>query len=98
MSEAFHIIRTAPRVHNARYVGFVLEVELSVAGNAGRKISWKGNGLVQGISVQTLRTTQRRRQGLNAGASYVVEWVLLRERIARRLAMRAQSQRLWVLG
>lgn len=98
VGEVFHVVGTAPRIDDLADGGFILQVELGVAGNAGGEVRRQGDRLVQGVGVQGLRMAAGGGQGFNAGAGHVVERVLLREGPAGSLGVRAQGQGLRVLG
>ena len=83
VGQRFDVIRTAPRVQHLADRGFVLQVKLGVAGDAGRKVGRQRNGFIQSVGVQRLGMTQRRRQRLDAGAGDIVERILLGQAPAR---------------
>ena len=84
------MVRQVPRL--------LLDEELRVAGDAGREIGRQRDRLVQRIGVQRLGAAVRGGQRLDGGARDVVEHVLGGEAPAAGLAVRAQGERLGVLG
>ncbi len=79
-------------------MGLFLNDELRVSGNACRELSRQSNGFVKGIGVERLCATKHCSHRFDGGTHHVVVGVLLGERPARSLAVRAQHQALWVLG
>ena len=79
-----------PWIDDTRRAAFLLQHDLGIARDTGRKVSRQRQRLIQRVGVQRLRAALRCRHCLNAGAHDVVEHVLRRERPARRLAMSAQ--------
>jgi HK97 family phage prohead protease len=92
LREVFNIVRARQRIDHISDTRFMLQDELRVAGNAGGKFCGQRNGFIEGIGVQALRATQRRRQSFIGGADDVVVRVLLLQRNARGLTMRTQHQ------
>ena len=79
-------------------VGLVLQNELRVTRDAGAGLSRQTDGLIHGVGVEALRATEHGRHGLDRRADDVVVGILLGQRPARGLAMRAKQQRARVLG
>ena len=78
--------------------GFFLDDQLGVAGDARRELGRQRNGFIERIGVQRLGATKNGRHRFNGGAHDVVVRVLLGQRPARGLAVRAQHLRLGALG
>jgi len=85
VGEGFHIVGTRPGIDDFGDVGFVLQIELGVAGYAGREIGGQSDGLIQRIGMQGLGVSQSGGQGFDASAGHVVVGVLLREAPSRGL-------------
>ena len=98
MGEIFDIVGAGPGIDDAGDIRLLLEIELRVARDAGGEIGRQRDGFVQGIGVQRLGVAQSRGHGLDAGADHVVERVLRGQAPAGGLRVRAQRQRLQVLG
>ncbi len=98
LGQLFHHVGTGPRIDDVGDVGFFLDDQLRVAGDAGRELGRQGNGFVERIGVQRLGAAEDRRHRLDGGADDVVVRVLLGQRPAGSLAVRAQHHRLGVLG
>ena len=79
-------------------MGFFLQDELRVAGDAGRKLGRQRDGFVKAVGVQALRAAKHRRHAFDGGAHNVVVRVLLGQAPAAGLAMGAQHQAFGVLG
>ena len=94
VGQPLDVVAAAPRIDHPARSGLVLEDELGVAGDARREVGRQGERFVEGVGVQRLGVPLRRRHRLDARAHDVVEHVLGGERPARRLAVRAQRQRL----
>jgi hypothetical protein len=73
-------------------------IELRVAGDAGRKLGRQRNGFVKRVGVQRLGAAENCRHRFDGGADDVVVRILLGQRPAGRLAVRAQHHRLRALG
>ena len=58
IGKSLHIIGTAPRINNLAHTGFILNVQLGITRNTGRKISRQGNSLIQGVGMQGLGMSQ----------------------------------------
>ncbi len=95
--QGFYIVRTRPRIHLFADIGFFLNVNLGITGNAGRKVCRQGNGFVQSIGMQRLGMSQHCCHSLNTGASHVVEGILFGKRPTGGLGVGTQSHRLGIL-
>ena len=95
--QALHIITAAPWVDHVGGAAFLLQKQLGVTRNAGRKIGWQGQGFVQCIGMKRLGMTLCRCHGFDTGADHVVKHILCCQRPARCLAVGAQRQRLGAL-
>ena len=60
-------------------LGFFLDNDLGVSGNAGGKIGWQADCLIKRIGVQRLGAAKYCRHGLKGGADHVVVGILLGE-------------------
>ncbi len=98
VGQPLDVVAAAPRIGDAAGAALLLDEQLRVAGDARGEIRRQCDRLVQRIGVQRLRAAVRRRQRLDAGARHVVEDVLRGKAPAAGLAMRAQRQRLGILG
>ncbi len=98
VGEGLNIVGAGPGVDLLGHHRLFLDVDLGVAGDAGREIGGEGDSLVEGVGVEALGVAQGCAHGLDAGAAYVVEGVLLGERPARCLRVGAQGERFGVLG
>src|SRR5262245_18638092 len=96
--QRLHEVRAAPRVDHLRDAGLELQDQLRVAGHAGGRVGRQRDRLVERVGVQALRTAEDGGHPLDGGADDVVERILLREAGARGLAVRAEHQRLDLLG
>ncbi|MNE03209.1 hypothetical protein D3C80_957040 [compost metagenome] len=90
MRQALDVEAAAPGVDGAGQARLHLQQDLGVARDPGREVGRQGQGFVQGVGVQALGLTARRRHGLDHGARDVVEHVLRGEAPARGLAVGAQ--------
>ncbi|CAB5392094.1 unnamed protein product [Rhizophagus irregularis] len=97
LGQALDIIRAAERIDHLGHPGLFLQHDLRVARDPGGEIGRQRDRLVERIGVERLRPAQHRRHRLDRGADDVVIRVLLGQRNARRLAMRAQHLRALVL-
>jgi hypothetical protein len=98
LRQRLDIVGAAERIDDIGDAGLVFEDQLGVAGDAGGEIRRQRHRLVEGVGVQRLRAAEHRRHRLEGGAHDVVVGVLLGERDARRLAVRAQHLRAVGLG
>ena len=96
--QRFDVVAAGQRIDDLGDAGLVLEDELGVARDARGGGRRQRDRLVERIGVQRLRAAQHRRHRLVGGADHVVVGVLLGERHARGLAVRAQRQRIGLLG
>ncbi len=94
LRQALHQVRAAPGIDRVADVRFLLDQELRVARDPGREVGGQRDRLVERVRVQRLRAAEHRGQRLDRGAHDVVVGVLLGQRPAGGLAMRAQHQRL----
>ncbi len=78
VGQGFDIVGAAQRVDHVADRRFLLQDDLGVARDAGRKISGQADGLVERIGVQRLGAAQHGRKGLERSADDVVVGVLLR--------------------
>jgi hypothetical protein len=76
VGEILDVIRAGPRIDRAADAGFLLEIELGVARDAGREIGGQRQRLVERVGVQRLRLAAGGGQRLKAGAGDVVEGIL----------------------
>ena len=97
LGQLFHEVGAGPRVDHAADVGFFLNHQLRVAGDAGGEVRRQRDRLVERVRMQRLRAAEHRGHGLDRRAHDVVVGILLGERPARRLAVRAQHHRLLML-
>ena len=95
--QRFDIIRATQWIDDLSNAALLGQHNLCIAGNARRKVGRQRYGFIQRIGVQRLRPTQGRGHRLNRRANDVVIGVLLLQRHARRLAMRAQHFGAFVL-
>ena len=98
LGQLFHHVGTAPRIDHVADMGFFLDDDLRVAGDARREIGRQRDGFVKRIGVQRLRAAEDRRHGFDGGANHVVVRILLGQRPARGLAVRTQHLRFRALG
>ena len=96
--EFLHVVGTGERIDDVGDAGFFLQHELRIAGDAGREVRRQRKRFVEGIGVQRLRATERGGHGLRRDAHDVVVGAVGCEAHARRLAVRAQHQRLRFFG
>ena len=97
VGEPLDVVAAAPRVDDTAGARLLLQEQLRVAGDAGAELARQRQRLVERVGVQRLRVSLRRRHRLDARANHVVVDVLRGERPSRRLAVRAQRQRLVAL-
>ena len=97
LRQALHHVRARPRIDDAADVRLLLQQHLRVAGDARGEVRRQRDGLVERVRVQRLRAAEHGGHRLDRRAHDVVVRVLLGERPAGRLAVRAQHQRLRVL-
>ena len=97
VGQALNVVGAGPWVDHPADVGLFLQVNLCVTRDAGRKVGRQCDGLVKGVGVQRLGVTQCGAHSLDAGAGDVVEGILLGQRPAGGLAVRAQRQRFRIL-
>ena len=97
LRQRLHQVGAAPGIDRVGDAGFLLDDQLRVARDAGRELRRQRDGLVERVGVQRLRAAEDRRHGLDRGAHHVVVRILLGERPARGLAVRAQHLRLRAL-
>ena len=93
LRERLDVVRTAERIDHMGDARLLGEDQLRVARDARRELGRQRDRLVERVRVQALRAAEHRGQRLVRGAHDVVVRVLLGERHARRLAVRAQHQR-----
>ena len=93
VGERFDVVRAAERVDHVGDAGLLGDDQLRVAGGARRGLGGERDRLVEAVRVQALRAAEHRGERLDGRPHDVVVRVLLRERDARRLAVRAQHQR-----
>ena len=98
LRQLFHHVAAGPGIDDVGDVRFFLDDELRVACDAGAELRRQRNRFVERVGVQTLRAAKHRRHRLDGGAHHVVVRILLGQRPTRCLRMRAQHQRLRVLG
>ena len=96
--QAFNVIGAAPRIDRAADAAFFLQKDLCVSRDGRRKIGRERDGLIERIGVQRLRSTEGRGHGFDAGADHVVVGILFGQAPSRGLRVRAQGQRLGILG
>ena len=90
--QALHIVGTRQRVDDVRNAGLVLKDELRVARESRALLGRQRNRLVEAVGVQRLGAAEDRGHGLIRGSHHVVVGILLLQRDAGRLAVRAQHQ------
>ena len=90
--ERLDVVAAAERVDHLGDAGLLGEDQLRVAGDAGGELARQRDRLVERVGVQALRAAEHRGERLDRGAHDVVVRVLLGERHARRLAVRAQHR------
>ena len=88
----------AERIGDRGHPAFLGQDQLGVARDPRREIGRQRDRLVEAVGVQRLRPAKHRRQRLDRGADDIVVRVLLGQRHAAGLAMRAQQLRLLRLG
>ena len=91
--ERLDVVAAAERVDDVGDARLLGEDQLRVARDARRELARERDRLVERVGVQALRAAEHRGERLDRGAHDVVVRVLLGERHARRLAVRAQHQR-----
>ena len=94
--QMLHHVGAPPGVHYLPDAGLLLQYQLGVTGDAGSKIGWQRDCLVQSIGVQRLCPTKDRGHRLNRGTDDIVVGVLLSQRPTRGLAMSAEHAALGV--
>jgi len=97
LGQFFHHVGTSPGVHHIGDVGFFLDDQLGVPGDAGRKLRGQGDGLIQGIGMQGLGAAEDGRHGFNGGPHHVVVRILFGEGPTRGLAVGPQHHGLGLL-
>ena len=90
--ERLDVVAAAERVDHVGDAGLLGEDQLRVARDARRELGRQRDRLVERVGVQALRAAEHRGHRLDGGAHDVVVRVLLGERHARRLAVRAQHR------
>ncbi len=98
MGQPLHIVGAPPRVDRPRGARLLLQHQLGVARDAGRKIGGQRQRLVQGVGVQRLSVPLGGGHRLDAGARHVVEHILGGQRPPRCLRMCAQRKGFGALG
>mmetsp|Transcript_26611 Transcript_26611/g.94952 ORF Transcript_26611/g.94952 Transcript_26611/m.94952 type:complete len:774 (+) Transcript_26611:108-2429(+) len=93
--ERLHKKRAAPGVGDGRQAGLVLQDELRRARDSRRRLGRQADGLVKGVCVQRLRPAVHRRHRFERRPRDVVQRLGLRQRVAARLAVRAQQHGLF---
>ena len=91
--KALDIIGAGPGIDDAGDAGFLLKINLGVAGDARGELGGQGEGFIEGVGVERLGVAEGGGERLNAGAGNVVIWVLRCQAPARCLRMCAQCQR-----
>ena len=97
LRQLLHHVAAGPGVNHVGDVGFFLNDELRVAGNARRKLGGQRNGFVKAVGVQALRAAKHCGHGLDGGTHHVVVRVLFRQAPTAGLAVGAQHQALRTL-
>ncbi len=82
VGEALDIVAAAPRVDLLADMGFLLDIDLGVAGDTRGEVRRKGDSLIEGVGVETLGVAENGTHGLYAGTAHVVEGILLGKRPA----------------
>ena len=90
--ERFDVVAATERIDDVGDSRLLGEDELRVARDTRRELARQRDRLVEGVRVQALRTTEHGGERLDGGADDVVVRVVLGERHAGRLAVRAQHQ------
>ena len=98
VGEALYIVAAAPRVDLLADMGFLLDIDLGVAGNTRGEVRRKGNSLIEGVGVETLGMAENGTHSLYAGTAHVVKGILFGKRPTGSLAVRTECQRFRVLG
>ena len=98
LGERLHHVATSPGVDDVGDVGFFLDDELGVAGNARRKLGGQCDRLIKAVGVQRLGATKDGGHGFDRGTHDVVVRVLLGQTPATGLAVGAQHQALRIFG
>mmetsp|Transcript_31835 Transcript_31835/g.71655 ORF Transcript_31835/g.71655 Transcript_31835/m.71655 type:complete len:338 (+) Transcript_31835:1187-2200(+) len=96
-SQALHHVAPAPGVRHLGQRRLLLKDELGVARDAGAFVGGEPQGLVERVGVQALRPAHDGRHGLHRGAHHVVQRVLRRQRVPRRLAVGPEQEGLFLL-
>ena len=92
IGQTLNVVGATPRIDDAGGAGFLLQNNLCIARDAGGKIRWQGECLVERIGMQRLGLALGCRHRFDHGAGNIVEHVLRRQRPARRLTVGAQRQ------
>ena len=90
IGQAFHIVRTGQRIHDSCDAGFLLQDELGVAGDAGRKLGGQRERLIEGVGVQGLGAAEGSCHGLDRRAHDVGVRALGGKTDAGSLAVRTE--------
>ena len=77
LRQALDQVGAAPRINDIANARFMSQVKLRIAGDARAEVAWQGDGFVQRVGMQRLRTAQYSRHGFDAGADDVIERLLL---------------------
>mmetsp|Transcript_5514 Transcript_5514/g.11335 ORF Transcript_5514/g.11335 Transcript_5514/m.11335 type:complete len:329 (-) Transcript_5514:1212-2198(-) len=96
--EVLNHVRSTPRVSNVGHTSLLLDDELGVTSNTGRKDGGETKGLIKSVSVETLGTTKGGSHGLDGSTNDVVVRILLGERVSRGLTVSTQEPGLGVLS
>ena len=91
--QRLHEVGPAPGVGDARHARLLLDHELRGPRDARRVLRGQRDGLVERVRVQRLGAAVDGGERLQGRARDVVEGLLGRQRVARRLAVRPQQQR-----
>jgi hypothetical protein len=97
LGQPLHHVGTGPGVDDVGDMRLFLDHQLGVAGDARRELGRQGDGFVKRVGVQRLRATKNRGHCFDGRAHDVVVGILLGQRPARSLAVRAQHARLRIL-
>ena len=79
LCELLYIVGTSPWVDVLAHLCLVLDIDLRVAGNTGREVGGKCNGLVQSVGMQALCVAKHSCHSLDTGTAHIVEGILLGE-------------------